>query len=79
MSMPVVYVIAAAYDDRTGRWTAVSDDIPGLVVEEADFPALERSVRELAPALLDMNDGDRRREIPVILRAESSFYLQAAE
>lgn len=79
MDMPVVYTIIAQMDEQTGRWTATSEDIPGLVVEEGDFAALKRSVTELAPALLDLNDGERRKEIPVVLRAESSFYVQAAE
>lgn len=79
MGMPVVYIVVAQMDEQTGRWTATSEDIPGLVVEEDDFAALKKSVSALAPALLELNDGEQRQEIPVVLRAESSFYVQAAE
>ncbi|MCB9991227.1 MAG: DUF1902 domain-containing protein [Rhodospirillales bacterium] len=79
--MTAVYQITAYWDENTGRWTAVSDDIPGLVVEAKDFKQLSKNVSELAPQLLELN-GDGGGDIPINITAQHSMrvgYPMAAE
>ena len=81
MHMPVVLTVFAIRDESTGRWTATSEDIPGLVAEAATFEELELSVRELTPVLFELN-GEDSPHIPVTIQASSSYMMhscQAAE
>lgn len=80
MRMPVVLTVFATRDESTGRWTACSEDIPGLVAEAENFEELEKSVRELAPVLFELN-GEHSPHIPVTIQASSSYMMdcQAAE
>lgn len=52
-----VYQVNAYLDESTGRWTAISDEIPGLVVEAVDFIELRKALVELAPQMLEFNAG----------------------
>lgn len=75
--MKVIYQVTAHFDDETGRWTAMSDDIPGLVCEAADIHELKNTIRELAPILLEMNDIHVNGPLPINISANMS--LMAAE
>ena len=72
--MSAVMTVFAHKDHVSGRWTATSEDIPGLVVEAATFDELDQSVQELAPLLLDMN-GASDYVSPVVIQASTSFML----
>ena len=52
-----VYQVNAHWDESTGRWTATSDDIAGLVVEADNFVELREILKETAPQMLNMNAG----------------------
>lgn len=69
----MIYQVSAHYDDHTGRWTAMSDDIPGLVCEAADMHELKETIRELAPMLLDMNDMHINGPLPINISANTSL------
>jgi hypothetical protein len=56
--MQSIYYVTAIYDDLTNRWTAISDDIPGLVCEEKTYKELKNTVAELAPQLVMLNSPD---------------------
>lgn len=75
--MPVIYQVTAHYDDETDRWTAVSDDIPGLVCEAANMHELKDMIRELAPMLLEMNGQHAKGPLPINISANMA--LMAAE
>lgn len=51
-----MYMVHASYNVDTKRWTASSDDIPGLVVESDNFEEMDVLIRELAPELLELNN-----------------------
>jgi len=53
--MRAIYFVEAHFDEDTTRWTATSNDIPGLVCEAGSYKDLIDVVRELAPQLLAMN------------------------
>ena len=43
------------YDQEANVWTATSDDIPGLVLEDEDLDRLKERVKEAIPELLCYN------------------------
>ncbi len=51
-----MFMVHASYNAETKRWTASSDDIPGLVVESDNFEEMDIMVRELAPELMALNN-----------------------
>jgi len=67
--------VKAELDDEAGVWVATSDDVPGLVVEDADFQALMATVMELIPALLIENnmlpDLTEATDVPVHIAAQA--------
>ena len=49
------YSVHLTWDGEAGVWTAVSDDVPGLVLECGSVDALMERVRYAAPELLELN------------------------
>ena len=49
------YNVNLTWDDESAVWAAVSDDIPGLVLESGSFDALVERVRFAARELLELN------------------------
>ena len=49
------YTVRFLWDEDAGVWVAVSDDIPGLVLEGGSIDALIERVRYAAPELLALN------------------------
>lgn len=58
-------LVVARWDDEAEVWVATSDDVPGLVTEDASLDRLVRRIRDVIPELLDDNahhlDEDRER------------------
>jgi len=52
-----VYHVQAHWDHDAKVWWVESDDVPGLVAEDADYGALIATVQELVPELLRDNLG----------------------
>lgn len=51
------YSIRLIQDDQAGVWVAVSDNIPGLVLESDSLDTLLERVRLAVPELLALNAG----------------------
>ncbi len=49
------YSVRCTWDEEAQVWVAVSDDIPGLVLESGSIDALIERVRYTAPELLKLN------------------------
>ena len=49
------YKIKCIWDDEAAVWIAISDDVPGLVMESGSFDALVERVRHTIPELLELN------------------------
>lgn len=64
-------MVTANWDSEAGVWVAESEDIPGLVAEAASLNVLMKTIRALAPELLELNGGLERGQtsVKVILRA----------
>ena len=52
------YVINFSWDEEALVWIALSDDIPGLVLEHGSLDALIERVKVAAPELLSLNNQD---------------------
>jgi len=50
------YTINCFYDDKAGVWTAVSEDIPGLVLEAVSYDDLAVRIRKALPELFALNN-----------------------
>jgi len=57
------YTINCYYDDEAGVWTAVSEDIPGLVLEADSYDDLAARIRQTLPELFALNCVYSGREI----------------
>jgi hypothetical protein len=53
-----IYFVRTHYDAQTKRWTASSDDIPGLVTEADSFDDLIEQVSAIAPEMMVLNCPD---------------------
>ena len=49
------YTINCFYDDEAGAWVAVSEDIPGLVLEAVSYDDLAARIRKALPELFALN------------------------
>ncbi len=58
------YFIRAEWDNEAKVWVATSDDVPGLVTEEATMEELITKLRKMIPALLEANNVEIEREVP---------------
>lgn len=50
------YQVRVDYDNEAGVWTATSDDIVGLVLEDESPEYLMKRVAEAAPELIRLNN-----------------------
>ena len=50
------YTINCFYDDEAGEWVAVSEDIPGLVLEAVSYDDLAARIRKALPELFALNN-----------------------
>ena len=50
-----IFQVTAHYDIETRRWTAYSDQIPGLVCEAKSYDDLRKNIADLAPIMLSEN------------------------
>jgi hypothetical protein len=50
MSKPVIFTVAAAWDDETSVWTGHCDDIPAA----ADAPTLDELLAKISAMALDL-------------------------
>jgi len=49
------YNVNLSWDNDAAVWIAMSDDIPGLVLESDSFDSLIERVKQATPELLELN------------------------
>jgi len=59
------YTVRARWDDEAQVWSTDGDDIPGLFCEAKSFEELVEIVRDVAPALLQVNTGEPAGEVDI--------------
>lgn len=71
-----IYSITTSECPDTGRVTAVSEDIPGLVIEADNIADVMKFAQNLIPDLLECNDVDEKRDsIPVRIDDQETFHV----
>ena len=58
------FFVRAEWDEEANVWVATSDDVPGLVTEEATMEGLIDKLRIIVPELLDANGLELGKEVP---------------
>lgn len=75
-SEPPLYTVSASLDEETGRWSATSEQIQGLFIEEDSFEELKQSLIELVPQLLELNCPDHPGgEVGIVLNTSHPFWI----
>lgn len=49
------FFVRAEWDEEASVWVATSDDVPGLVTEEATMEGLIQKLKTIVPELLEAN------------------------
>ena len=75
--MSKLVTIQARWDDEAKVWLATSDDVPGLVVEAATWPAMIEEVRLVLPELLEIA-GQSGEPLSLTFKAEEHLDLADA-
>ena len=63
------YIVSLDWDEETGRWYALNDDIP-IMLEDASLDALIRRVNLATPELLELN-GKPHTDIHLLFKMEA--------
>ncbi len=58
------FFVRAEWDEEASVWVATSDDVPGLVTEEATMEGLIEKLRVIIPELLEANGVRIDEEVP---------------
>jgi predicted RNase H-like HicB family nuclease len=58
------FFVRAEWDEEASVWVATSDDIPGLVTEEATMEVLIEKLKILIPELLEANGVHVDQQVP---------------
>lgn len=58
------FFVRAEWDEETSVWVATSDDVPGLVTEEATMEGLIQKLKTIIPELLEANGLTPGKEVP---------------
>ncbi len=56
--------VRAEWDEEVSVWVATSDDVPGLVTEEATMEGLIQKLKIIIPELLEANGLTTGKEVP---------------
>lgn len=73
------FFVRAEWDEEARVWVATSDDVPGLVTEEATMEALIEKLRMIVPELLEANGVKVGQEVPFELMTRRFEVAQATE
>lgn len=76
MTEKPVYIVNAEWDAETRRWTATSDDIPGLMLETDTMEEILDCIEDVAIELIEANCGFEVTDIPVFLQAHYATRLK---
>ena len=58
------FFVRAEWDEEASVWVATSDDVPGLVTEEATMEGLIEKLKVIIPELLEANGVRINQEVP---------------
>lgn len=58
------FFVRAEWDEEANVWVATSDDVPGLVTEEATMEGLMEKLKVIIPELLEANGVLIDQEVP---------------
>ena len=58
------FFVRAEWDEEASVWVATSDDVPGLVTEEATMEGLIDKLKVIIPELLEANGVRIDQEVP---------------
>ena len=72
------FFIRAEWDEEANVWVATSDDVPGLVTEEATMEGLIEKLRIIVPELLEFNGLKTGEEVPFELMTRRFELAQSA-
>jgi predicted RNase H-like HicB family nuclease len=72
------FFVRAEWDEEANVWVATSDDVPGLVTEEATMERLIEKLKVLIPELLEANGIEIDQEVPFELMTRRFEIAQAA-
>jgi len=72
------FFIRAEWDEEANVWVATSDDVPGLVTEEATMEGLIEKLRIIVPELLEVNGLKTGEEVPFELMTRRFELAQSA-
>jgi hypothetical protein len=61
--------IQARWDGESSVWIAISNDVPGLVVEADSWPAMIHEVRSVLPDLMDLSE-QAQKQLSLTFKAE---------
>ena len=70
--------VRAEWDEEASVWVATSDDVPGLVTEEATMEGLIEKLKVIIPELLEANGVRIDREVPFELMTRRFEIAQTA-
>ena len=68
------YRVKALWDEEAQVGLALSDDIPGLVLESGSLDALMERVRMVAPELIHLN-GINVESVPILFTSERHDWI----
>jgi len=72
------FFIRAEWDEEANVWVATSDDVPGLVTEEATMEGLIEKLKVIIPELLDANGVRIDQEVPFEVMTRRFEIVQTA-
>jgi len=74
------FFVRAEWDHEASVWVASSDDVPGLVTEEATMEGLIEKLKVIIPELLEANGMRTNQEVPfeVLTRRFETAQIQVS-
>jgi len=73
------FFIRAEWDEEAKVWVATSDDVPGLVTEEATMEGLIEKLKIIIPELLEANGLPIHQQVPFEVMTRRFEIAQTAE
>ena len=72
------FFVRAEWDEEANVWVATSDDVPGLVTEEATMESLIEKLKVIIPELLEANGVQIDQEVPFEIMTRRFEIAQSA-
>jgi len=73
------FFVRAEWDEEASVWVATSDDVPGLVTEEATMEGLIQKLKIIVPELLEANGFKVAGEVPFELMTRRFEVAQSTQ